>query len=118
MDAQRLEPYLGHHVGREGSRKGGLIKKIMRFTLGGQVYMLVAYYTMDYLRYLVRPRSQMVVGELLLAQGLSQEFWGQPIFGRERVVMRDDENLGTVLDWVPWHNAHSVEPWSYRGLRG
>jgi hypothetical protein len=110
-----LKPYLGSHVGWGGCKSNGLIRKTIRFTLGGQDWGLVAYYTMaDVVAgNLVRPRSDPAIAQQLLSRELNPEFWQQAVPGRPyrhtTVTMVDDNNAGTVSDWHLWYRPPKVK---------
>jgi hypothetical protein len=101
-------------VGREGCKSKGLIRKTIRFTLGGRDWGLVAYYTMEDVvaGNLVRPRSDRAIAQQLLSRGLNSEFWQQSVPGgphrHTTVTMADDNNAGTVSDWYLWYRPSKV----------
>ncbi|EAQ89203.1 predicted protein [Chaetomium globosum CBS 148.51] len=108
--AQRAdhEPYLGALVGLARSRKGGLIKKGIKFLICGQEWNLAAYYTEADAKSgnLLRPRSQL--GSTLIPWGLSAEFSAQPRKKARKVAMVDDGGEGPAADPSAWHNAQRV----------
>ncbi|KAH6627870.1 hypothetical protein F5144DRAFT_613672 [Chaetomium tenue] len=108
--AQRAdhEPYLGALVGLAGSKKGGLIKKGIKFLICGREWNLAAYYTEADAKSgnLLRPRSHL--GRSLIPWGLSAEFWAQPRKAARKVVMVDDGGEGPAADPSAWHRAQRV----------
>lgn len=107
-------------MGREGSRRDGLLKKVTHFFIRGQEYVLTAYYTLvdAAANTLVRPRRHTNIVEQLMVQGLDPEFFhlaGQPA----GFVMSDDDDRFPVSDsrWYSerfpvYNNA------GHAGLRG
>jgi hypothetical protein len=85
------------------------MKKVIRFTLNGEFFTVIAYYSIAHLADLVRPRSHIAIDQQLLRQGLNDEFFEQPA-----VVMTDDQNNGHVCEPLEWHDAPIVERSDYR----
>lgn len=84
-------------MGRKGSKKDGLIKKVIKLQIGGQEWGLVAYYTLDdaIKDRLARPRNTSLNAGLV-AWGLNPDFFAQPRKAARTAVMTDDDGQSPV----------------------
>lgn len=107
------EPYLGALVGLAGSKKGGLIKKGIKFLIGGQEWGLTAYYTEAHAKSGNLLRPQAYFGSCLVSRGLNPEFFAQPRKTTRTVVMVDDGGEGPATEPSVWHKAKQVFAGAY-----
>jgi len=99
-------------VGRKGSKKNGLIKKVIKLQIGGQEWGLVAYYTLDdaIKDRLARPRNTSLNARLV-AWGLNPDFFAQPRKAARTAVMTDDDGQSPVRSCkCPSSNASPSSP--------
>lgn len=109
-----LTPFVGPNVADKECKRQGLVKKTIAFTIGGERWGLVAYYTITdaAFRMLHRPRDDPALGQMLLAGGLSPEFWRQGAQRSARarvVVMVDDGNVHPASRSPLWVRARPVD---------
>ncbi len=103
-----LAPYVGRaNAGIEGLKDDGLIKKTISFTIFGERWGVVAYYTLNDALFaaLPRPRSDPAIRKALATIGLSSQFWAQPHQASKprAVEMIDDLDVrGTSARWDSW----------------
>ncbi|KAG7290498.1 hypothetical protein NEMBOFW57_000500 [Staphylotrichum longicolle] len=110
-----LAPFVGPNVADGTCKRRGLVKKTIAFTIGGQRWGVVAYYNITDAAYKVlrRPRDDPALGQMLLAGGLSPEFWNQGAQRSARarvVVMVDDGNAHPASRSPFWVRAQPVDP--------
>lgn len=118
-----LTPFVGPNVADGTCKRRGLVKKTIAFTIGGERWGLVAYYNITDAAYKVlrRPRDDPALGQMLLAGGLSPEFWNQ---GGQRsararvVVMVDDGNAHPASRSPFWVRAQPVGPGQFAPFVG
>ncbi|KAL2124158.1 hypothetical protein VTJ04DRAFT_523 [Mycothermus thermophilus] len=100
-------PILGSHLGRNGFKQGGLVKKAISFVIAGTKYTINCYYTRDDIvnGQLVRPRSSLLWAIAnLAALTPRQAIWNSGI------TITNDGGIAHVHQVQRWANVVQVPP--------